>query len=90
MDKSTKRVIDEALKLPEFELAVLVRQLIAVLDGGDETEVLEAALKLPEGDRWEVIGAVLPTLDEEQDYDLHPSWREEIARRLRQIEGGEV
>lgn len=90
LDKRTEGVIGEALKLPDFERSYLVRQLLSVLDGGGEKEVLEAALALPEEDRWELVDRLLPTLDDGSDTDLHPSWDEEIARRVREIESGQV
>ena len=56
----------------------------------DVTELLREASQLPEADRAELAGRLLESLDGEPDEDVEAAWAEEIERRVRQIESGEV
>ncbi|HJQ27493.1 MAG TPA: addiction module protein [Blastocatellia bacterium] len=53
-------------------------------------EVFEAASELPENDRAELAGMLLDTLDGEPDPDVEAAWAEEVERRVRQVDSGEV
>lgn len=52
--------------------------------------VLEEALKLTAQERAEVAEQLLASLDEAPDVDVEQAWQEEVQRRLRQVERGEV
>ncbi len=52
-------------------------------------EILERALALPVEARVEIIARLLETL-EGDDGDVEAAWNAEIARRLAQLEAGEV
>lgn len=52
--------------------------------------VLEEALKLPANERAEVAEQLLASLDEAPDTDVEQAWQEEVQRRLKQVERGEV
>jgi putative addiction module component (TIGR02574 family) len=54
------------------------------------TEVLEAALALPEEQRAEVAEKLLASLDGEVDADAESEWGIEIERRLARIEAGQA
>jgi putative addiction module component (TIGR02574 family) len=56
----------------------------------DFTELLREASQLPEGERAELAARLLETLDGEPDEDVEAAWAEEIERRVRQIDAGEV
>jgi len=53
-------------------------------------EILLEASELPESDRAELAGRLLETLHGEPDEDVEAAWAEEIERRVRQIDAGEV
>lgn len=53
-------------------------------------ELFEVAAQLPEADRAELAGRLLETLHGEPDPDVETAWAEEVERRVRQIESGEV
>jgi putative addiction module component (TIGR02574 family) len=53
-------------------------------------EVFEAASALPDYDRAELAGLLLETLDGEPDPDVEAAWAEEVERRVRQVDAGEV
>jgi putative addiction module component (TIGR02574 family) len=52
--------------------------------------VLEEALKLTANERAEVAERLIASLDEVPDADVEQAWQEEVQRRLRQIDRGEV
>ncbi|MBM4125845.1 MAG: addiction module protein [Nitrospira sp.] len=52
--------------------------------------VLEEALKLSATERAEVAEQLISSLDEIPDADVEQAWQEEVQRRLRQVERGEV
>lgn len=51
-------------------------------------EVLKAALALPAEARAALIGPLVDSLDTEVDADAEQAWREEIVRRLHEIDRG--
>jgi putative addiction module component (TIGR02574 family) len=53
-------------------------------------ELLREASQLPEADRAELAGRLLETLQSEPDEDVETAWAEEVERRVRQIDSGEV
>ena len=81
MDKETKKVVDAARALPDFERSVLLKRMFAVLEGGDESEVFDAALALVEPAKWELVGALLDSLAHLDEDPYDKVWREEIERR---------
>jgi len=56
----------------------------------DATEVLKNALALPPETRAALIDSLIGSLDEEVDAVAEESWKEEIDRRLHQIDSGAV
>lgn len=53
-------------------------------------KVLHAALDLPEKDKIQVVEELLAGIEGEPDPDAEAAWADEIARRTREIERGEV
>jgi putative addiction module component (TIGR02574 family) len=53
-------------------------------------ELLREAKSLSEADRAELAGRLLETLHGEPDEDVEAAWAEEIERRVRQLDAGEV
>jgi putative addiction module component (TIGR02574 family) len=53
-------------------------------------EVLEQALKLPPEARAAIAGSLLESLDQDVDGDASQRWDEEIVKRVRELESGEV
>ena len=56
----------------------------------DVAELFREASELPENDRAELAGRILESLHGEPDEDVEAAWTEEIERRIRQIDSGEV
>ena len=56
----------------------------------DAAEVLKDALALPAEARAALIGPLVESLDTEVDEDAEEAWREEIQRRLGEIDNGTV
>jgi putative addiction module component (TIGR02574 family) len=52
--------------------------------------IVEQALKLSPTERAEVAEKLIVSLDEVPDTDVEQAWQEEIQKRLRQIDRGEV
>jgi putative addiction module component (TIGR02574 family) len=52
--------------------------------------IVEQALKLSPTVRAEVAEKLIVSLDEVPDTDVEQAWQEEIQKRLRQIDRGEV
>jgi putative addiction module component (TIGR02574 family) len=52
--------------------------------------VITAALSLPNGDRVQVVEAVLASLQPDDRPPFHDSWRDVIARRSAELESGHV
>ena len=51
-------------------------------------EILRDALELPDDARAALVDSLLESLDTEVDDDVEEAWREEIFRRLQQIDSG--
>jgi len=56
----------------------------------DVAELFREASLLSEADRAELAGRLLESLHGEPDEDVEAAWAEEVERRVRQIESGEV
>jgi len=56
----------------------------------DAAELLKHALELPPEARAALADSLLDSLDAEVDEDAEEAWREEIWRRLRDIDSGAV
>jgi putative addiction module component (TIGR02574 family) len=54
----------------------------------DAAEILKDTLALPLEARAALIGPLVDSLDTEVDEDAEDAWREEIRRRLQEIESG--
>jgi putative addiction module component (TIGR02574 family) len=53
-------------------------------------KLFREASDLPEADRAELAGRLLDSLETERDEGVEAAWAEEIERRIRQIDSGEV
>ena len=58
--------------------------------GRKVTELLREAAELPENERAELAGRLLETLESEHEEGVEAAWAEEIERRVRQLDAGEV
>jgi putative addiction module component (TIGR02574 family) len=56
----------------------------------DAPEVLRSALALPPEVRAALVDSLISSLDQEVDAAVEETWREEIFRRLEQIDSGAV
>jgi putative addiction module component (TIGR02574 family) len=59
---------------------------------GDREELLTAALRLPTADRAAIAGALIRSLDEEEEDQaaVEEAWAEEIRRRIQELDAGTV
>jgi len=53
-------------------------------------KLFREASDLPETERAELAGMLLDSLEGERDEGVEAAWAEEIERRVRQIDSGEV
>ena len=53
-------------------------------------ELLRKALALPENERAELAGNLISSLDTSVDLDVDAAWQKEVARRLDDVQSGEV
>jgi putative addiction module component (TIGR02574 family) len=53
-------------------------------------ELLQKALALPENERAELAGTLISSLDAVVDPDVDAAWQQEVARRLHEVQSGEV
>ncbi len=53
-------------------------------------QIFHEASQLPENERAELAGMLLDSLEAEPDPDIEAAWSEEVERRIRQIDSGEV
>jgi putative addiction module component (TIGR02574 family) len=53
-------------------------------------ELLQEALALPESERAELAGNLISSLDSKVDPDADAARQQEVARRPRQVQSGEV
>jgi len=51
-------------------------------------ELLQKALALPEADRAALAGSLLESLDQVVDADAEVAWRDEISRRISDLDSG--
>jgi putative addiction module component (TIGR02574 family) len=56
----------------------------------EAAELLREALSLPQEQRAALIDSLLESLDSEVDENVEEAWRQEIYRRLQQIDSGAV
>ncbi len=56
----------------------------------DAQELLQKALTLPDNERTELAGNLIASLDATIDPDVDAAWQEEIARRFREVQSGQV
>ena len=53
-------------------------------------KLLKKALALPDHERAELAGNLLDSLDMTVDEDVDAAWQSEIARRMAEVENGQV
>jgi putative addiction module component (TIGR02574 family) len=53
-------------------------------------QLFRAASDLPENERAELAGRLLESLENDRDEGVEAAWAEEVERRVRQIDRGEV
>jgi putative addiction module component (TIGR02574 family) len=53
-------------------------------------QLYNTALELSDGDRAELAGLLIGSLDTEADADYQSAWSDEIARRLQELNSGAV
>lgn len=53
-------------------------------------KVLDDAMGLPAEQRRIVAEALLQSVSESSEHEIHPAWRDEILRRIAQVQRGEV
>ena len=53
-------------------------------------EILKKALKLPPEGRAAIAGTLLDSLDSDVDEGAEAAWRQEISKRLKELELGSV
>jgi putative addiction module component (TIGR02574 family) len=56
----------------------------------DATELLKKALALPVGERAELAGSLIESLDSTSDESVEAAWDEEIDRRMKDLDFGGV
>ena len=56
----------------------------------DAQELLQETLTLPDKERAELAGNLIPSLEAIQDPDVDAAWQEEIARRSHEVQSGQV
>lgn len=56
----------------------------------DAVRLLEGALQLPDRDRAELAASLIDSLDEQVDEDVETAWKEEIERRVKELDDGTV
>jgi putative addiction module component (TIGR02574 family) len=53
-------------------------------------QIFHEASQLPENERAELAGLLLESLEAEPGPDIEAAWSEEVERRIRQIDSGQV
>jgi putative addiction module component (TIGR02574 family) len=53
-------------------------------------ELLQKALALPDEERAELAGNLIASLDATVDQDVDAAWQQEVVRRSRDVQSGEV
>jgi putative addiction module component (TIGR02574 family) len=54
------------------------------------SDLFRKALALDESERAELAGVLIESLDSEQDSGVEAAWLEEIERRIKELDSGEV
>jgi putative addiction module component (TIGR02574 family) len=58
--------------------------------GRNLKDLFDEAITLPENDRAELAALLIATLDGERDEGVEKAWEEEIERRIRELDAGEM
>jgi len=53
-------------------------------------EIYREATELPDRERAELAGMLLESLEGEPDSNIEAAWADEVERRIRQVDSGEV
>lgn len=53
-------------------------------------KILDDAMGLPAEQRRIMAEALLHSVSEESEHEIHPAWRDEVMRRIEQVQRGEV
>ncbi|MFI4859546.1 MAG: addiction module protein [Phycisphaerales bacterium JB063] len=53
-------------------------------------QIIHEAMQLPSAQRAQVVDRLLATLGQEEDFEISPAWRSEIAKRVAAVESGEM
>lgn len=56
----------------------------------ESTELLKKALSLPVAERADLAGSLIESLDEAEDESVAALWDKEVARRMAEVDSGEV
>jgi putative addiction module component (TIGR02574 family) len=72
-----------------YDLKVLGMDLIAMRNDLSQ-ELLNDAMRLPDAQRAALVAALIESLDNDVDASAEAAWSTEIARRLREVESGQV
>jgi putative addiction module component (TIGR02574 family) len=72
-----------------YDLKVLGMDLIAMRNDLSQ-ELLNDAMRLPDAQRAALAAALIESLDNDVDASAEAAWSTEIARRLREVESGQV
>jgi putative addiction module component (TIGR02574 family) len=56
----------------------------------ERADLLKQALTLPVAERAELAGSLIESLDSTKDKSVKAAWDEEIVRRMKQFDSGEV
>jgi putative addiction module component (TIGR02574 family) len=72
-----------------YDLKVLGMDLIAMRNDLSQ-ELLNDAMRLPDAQRAALAAALIESLDNDVDAGAEAAWSTEIARRLREVESGQV
>ena len=51
-------------------------------------QLLDQALTLSDGERAEIVGALIESLEPAADADVDAAWRREVARRIGELDAG--
>jgi putative addiction module component (TIGR02574 family) len=57
---------------------------------GPAQELLQRALSLPDNERAELAGNLIASLEVAHDLDIDTAWQQEVARRFKEVQSGEV
>jgi len=58
------------------------------LMSGEANELLKRALSLPVGERAELAGSIIESLDTSEDEGVKAAWDKEITRRMKDFDQG--